>query len=80
MEDAYSPCGRTPKNIALEWEKKADRAYEELCAEFDALPEAMKKDMRDFLFEYTESIMKSIEDSLKYTEPLRVIGLGDYKI
>ena len=55
-------------------------AFRELQAEFYALPDEMKKVLYDFMHEYTEDIINGMQKRLNYTEPLKVIGLGDYKI
>ncbi len=72
--------GRIPETLSLEDVDETNKAFQELKAKFDAMPEVMKKDICQFLFEETERIMKSVEENLKYSEPLRIIGFMDYKI
>lgn len=52
----------------------------ELQAMFDAYPEQEKKELYDTLFKHTEEIIKGCSDNLKYTEPLRIIGYGHFKL
>lgn len=72
--------GHIPKDISSEWSGKADRDSRRVQEKFDAMPEPVKKELLDLLFEETERIIRNVGENMKYTEPLRVIGLGDYKI
>lgn len=72
--------GHIPKNLSLEGVEETNNAIRELNAEFDALGDEEKKELCDMLFEHVGYIIRGACNNLKYTEPLRVTGLGDYKI
>ena len=72
--------GHIPKNLSLEGVEETNNAIRELNAKFDALHDDEKKKLFDMMFEHVENIIRDADNNLKYTEPFRVIGLGDYKI
>ena len=78
MGDYDTTYGHVPKGLSLKGMEENIQA--KIQAEFDALPNEMKKALYDFMYEYTEEIIDSMQKRLNYTEPLKVIGLGDYKI
>ena len=63
--------------------KKKTKIYQfnpKLYAKLDALPEQTKKELCDIMFKHIEEMIKRVRNNLKYTEPLRTIGYGPFKI
>lgn len=72
--------GHIPNSLLLKGVEETNNAIRELNAKFDALHDDEKKELCDMMFEHVENIIWDADNNLKYTEPLRVTGLGDYKI
>ena len=80
MIDYDTTCGHIPNSLLLKGVEEKNNAIRELNAKFDALSDEEKKKLFDMMFEHVENIIWDADNNLKYTEPLRVTGLGDYKI
>ena len=80
MIDYDTAYGHIPNSLLLKGVEEKNNAIRELNAKFDALHDDEKKELYDMMFEHVENIIRDADNNLKYTEPLRVTGLGDYKI
>lgn len=59
---------------------KIHQLNHKLYAKLDALPEQTEKELCDIMFKHMEEMIKRVRNNLKYTEPLRIIGHGPFKI
>lgn len=80
MSDYDTTYGHIPYKPSLGSVEDTNSAFRKLQAELDALHDDEKKVLCDMMFEHVENIIRDADNNLKYTEPLRVTGLGDYKI
>lgn len=80
MIDYDTAYGHIPEKPLPGSVEETNDAFRKLQAEFDALHDDEKKELCDMMFEHVENIIWGACNNLKYTEPLRVIGIGDYKI
>lgn len=53
--------GRIPKTLSLKDMDATTKAFQKLQTDFNALPEPIKKEMYDMLFEHTEKIIESMQ-------------------
>ena len=80
MIDYDTAYGHIPNSPLPKGVEETNNAIRDLNAKFDALHDDEKKKLFDMMFEHVENIIRDADNNLKYTEPFRVIGLGDYKI
>lgn len=80
MSDYDTAYGHIRKELSPGSVEETNSAFRKLQAEFDALHDDEKKVLCDMMFEHVEDIICGACNNLKHTEPLRVTGLGDYKI